>query len=64
MLSRAQRESLHKVYNRYRNSDYQPTELTYREFRRTVAQVFHDDCILVVCRETTIGIEANGYTHT
>jgi len=64
ILTKPQRESLHKVYRRYRDSDYKPCILSYRDFRRTVAQVFQDDCILVVCNGITIGIEQNGYTHT
>ena len=69
-LTRAQRESLKKVYDRqplflagYYGLD--STRMGYREFRKTIQPMFGSDPgIMVPWCGMWLGIEADGYTHS
>lgn len=61
--TRAQRESLWKLYNRALNSDH-PETRSYKEFRKTVEAGFLGEYIMVPWAGMVIGIEKDGYTHS
>ena len=63
-LTRAQRESLLKVYLRTVKENSLPSIEGYRAFRRTVQPYIGGDCVLVPALGMWFGIEKDGYTHT
>jgi len=56
-LTRLQMEALKKLYDR------QPLGISYLNFRRS-AYIAFGDCVMVRWLNMTIGIEADGYTHS
>ena len=67
-LTRAQRESVYKVFRRKYPSANElsledHTDL-YRKFRRKVQPYIGGDCVMVQFAGMWLGIETNGHTHS
>jgi hypothetical protein len=70
VITRAQREAIFRIYERERTSRlpsgvfaHQDEFESYRSFRRKVFLAF-GDCLMVTLPCITLGIEADGYTHS
>lgn len=57
-LSKAQRKALFRVWTR------NPSDMSYRQFRKKVQPCFGDSCVIVPWCGMWLGIELDGYTHS
>lgn len=63
VLTKEQRKSLKRIYDRDQNSN-NPECTSYRAFRRTVQYASYDSYIMVNWAGMWLGIEKDGYTHS